>query len=95
VGKNALAYHPKSEPKPELPEFVIPFGQRKTLLELNGDTCSWPFGDPADFHRDDGSFYFCGGDSLTGLPYCAYHSGIAYNPGYVRMRDRPGGSKSP
>ena len=35
------------EPEPELIENIIPIGQRRTLLELNEDTCRWPIGDPA------------------------------------------------
>ncbi len=29
-------------------ENVIPMGQRRTLLELNEQTCRWPIGDPSD-----------------------------------------------
>ena len=47
----------------------IPAGQRCTLLDLTATTCRWPVGDPG--HRD---FFFCGGKSLRGLPYCADHA---------------------
>ena len=52
------------------------------LLELNEDTCRWPIGDPASQE-----FFFCGGKPVTGLPYCAYHSRVAYQPPAAR-RDR-------
>ncbi len=54
---------------------VIPMGQRCSLLELSEATCRWPIGDPGS-----SEFFFCGGKSLTGLPYCAHHSRIAYQP---------------
>ena len=55
------------------------------LLELNEDTCRWPIGDPGS-----AEFFFCGGQSLTSLPYCAYHSRVAYQPANVRRdRNRP------
>jgi GcrA cell cycle regulator len=52
-------------------------------LELNEDTCRWPIGDPAT-----PEFIFCGGKPLTGLPYCGYHSRVAYQPANERRRDR-------
>src|SRR6201982_2043380 len=71
----ALAYEMDQEPEPELIENIIPIGQRRTLLELNEDTCRWPIGDPATTE-----FFFCGGKALEGLPYCSYHSRAAYSP---------------
>ena len=59
----ALAYDLEPEPEPELIENIIPIGQRRTLLELNEDTCRWPIGDPAS-----AEFFFCGGKPLVGLP---------------------------
>ena len=44
-----------------------------SLLELTEKTCRYPYGDP----RKPG-FHFCGGHSLSGLPYCAEHAQIAY-----------------
>ena len=79
----ALAYEMEQEPEPELIENIIPLGQRRTLLELNEDTCRWPIGDPAT-----PEFFFCGGKPLTGLPYCSYHSRAAYQPANERRRDR-------
>ena len=75
------------KPEPELIENIIPLGQRRTLLELNEDTCRWPIGDPAT-----PEFFFCGGKPLGGLPYCNFHSRAAYQPANERRR---GGSKPP
>jgi GcrA cell cycle regulator len=54
---------------------VVPMSQRLSLLELNEATCHWPIGDPSS-----PDFFFCGGKVLTGLPYCAQHSRVAYQP---------------
>src|SRR5713226_6468542 len=63
------------EPAPEPIENVIPIGQRCSLLELTDARCRWPIGDPSS-----ADFFFCGGKPVTNLPYCAYHSRIAYQP---------------
>lgn len=91
IGRNALrgntalahAYELDTEPEPEPIDNVIPIAQRRTLLELNEQTCRWPVGDPGN-----GDFFFCGGNSVNGLPYCAYHARIAYQPAADRRRDR-------
>lgn len=84
-GSNALAhsYETEPDPEPELIDNIIPLGQRRTLLELNEKTCRWPIGDPAT-----PDFFFCGGNPLDGLPYCHYHSRVAYQPASDRRRDR-------
>src|SRR5947208_5460942 len=83
-GNNALAHAFESdiEPEPQLVDNVIPIGQRRTILELTEETCRWPIGDPGT-----PDFFFCGGQTITGLPYCAYHSRVAYQPPNMR-RDR-------
>jgi GcrA cell cycle regulator len=85
-GNTALAqvFDLDIEPEPELIDNVIPLGQRRTLLELTEQTCRWPIGDPG--HSD---FFFCGGQTITGLPYCAYHSRVAYQPANLRRDRRP------
>jgi GcrA cell cycle regulator len=80
----AQAYDLEVEQEPELVDNIIPIGQRRTLLELTTDTCRWPIGDPGT-----AEFFFCGGHSLTGLPYCAYHSRVAYQPPNARRDRRP------
>jgi GcrA cell cycle regulator len=84
-GNTALAhaYEVEVDPEPEFLDNIIPIGQRCTILELTEATCHWPVGDPG--HPD---FFFCGGPSLTNLPYCSYHSRVAYQPPSDRRRDR-------
>ncbi len=81
-GNTALAQAFEAEPDPIPYDNVIPMGQRRTILELSDSTCRWPIGDPAD-----AEFFFCGGQSMSALPYCAYHSRIAYQP-VDRRRDK-------
>ena len=52
----------------------IPRRQRRSLLELNDETCSWPVGDP----RSSRFFFFCGAQPLCDKPYCAAHCARAY-----------------
>jgi GcrA cell cycle regulator len=78
----AAAYEFDVEVELEVADNVIPLGQRRSLLELTEETCHWPIGDPGT-----ADFYFCGGATVTSLPYCAYHSRIAYQPPNIR-RDR-------
>jgi GcrA cell cycle regulator len=84
--RSAHAYEFEHEAEPELLDNVIPIGQRRTLLELTEDTCRWPIGDPGQ-----PDFFFCGGPAVTGLPYCAYHSRVAYQPPNLRRERRPFG----
>ena len=83
-GNTALALAYEMEPEPEIEAYdnVIPIGQRRTLLELNEDTCRWPIGDPAS-----PEFYFCGGKPIPSLPYCATTRAIAYQPASERRRN--------
>src|SRR4051794_33393523 len=62
------AYEVELEPEPEIVQNIIPIGQRCSLLELNEDKCRWPIGDPGQ-----ADFFFCGGKTVTSLPYCGYH----------------------
>jgi GcrA cell cycle regulator len=84
-GNTALAhaYEVETEAEPELLDNIIPIGQRRTILELNDQTCHWPVGDPGS-----ADFFFCGGNTLDGQPYCAHHSRVAYQPASDRRRDR-------
>jgi GcrA cell cycle regulator len=87
-GNTALAHAPAydydPEPEPELIENIIPIGQRCTLLELNDEKCHWPIGDPGQ-----PDFFFCGGKTGTGIPYCGYHARVAYQPPQARRDRRP------
>jgi GcrA cell cycle regulator len=71
-------------PEPEMPDNIIPIGQRRTLGELTEATCRWPIGDPGSC-----DFFFCGGHTVSTLPYCVYHSRIAYQPANMRRSRRP------
>ena len=84
-GNTALAhvYELDIEAEPELADNIIPLGQRRTILELTEETCRWPIGDPGS-----AEFFFCGGQTVSGLPYCSYHSRVAYQPVGDRRRDR-------
>lgn len=83
--KADIAPAPIAEAPPELDPIadVVPISERATILTLTETTCKWPIGDPA---TDD--FYFCGRISEAGVPYCAYHCKIAYQPVADRRRDR-------
>lgn len=80
----AYAYDVDVEAEPEPIENIIPIGQRRTLLELSEETCRWPIGDPST--QD---FFFCGGKPIASLPYCSYHSRVAYQPPAARRDRRP------
>lgn len=83
--KADIAPEPAAEPKPAVEPIaeLVPISQRATILTLTERTCKWPIGDPA---TDD--FYFCGRQSDAGVPYCAHHCKIAYQPVSDRRRDR-------
>lgn len=86
-GNTALApvFQPAIEAEPEeLPDpvaNVIPMADRCTILDLTEFTCRWPVGDPG---KPD--FFYCGSHTKIGLPYCAYHARIAYQPVQDRRR---------
>ena len=80
-GALAHAFEVELEPDPIAHDNVVPMSQRLSLLELNEATCHWPIGDPSS-----SEFFFCGGKALTGLPYCAHHSRVAYQPAADRRR---------
>ena len=70
-------------PAPQSADNVVAMGQRCTIMNLTESTCRWPTGEPGT-----DSFYFCGGKTKQGLPYCAHHARIAYQPVQDRRRDR-------
>jgi GcrA cell cycle regulator len=84
-GNTALAhaYEVEADVTPGLVENIIPIGQRRNILELTEQTCRWPIGDPGS-----SEFFFCGGNTINGLPYCAFHSRVAYQPAGERRRER-------
>lgn len=52
---------------------LIPFEQRKKLMELEPESCRWPVGDPTS-----PDFFFCGALALNGQPYCPIHTRRSY-----------------
>lgn len=90
VGATALkaesvpAPRPQAAPAPALTSLSDePLIPNATVLQINEQTCKWPVGDPSS---DD--FHFCARRSDVGIPYCAYHARIAYQPVADRRRDR-------
>ncbi|MCK7610933.1 GcrA family cell cycle regulator [Roseibium sediminicola] len=83
--KADIAPAPVVQAKPQVEPIadLVPISQRASILTLTERTCKWPIGDPA---TDD--FYFCGRNSDAGVPYCAHHCKIAYQPVADRRRDR-------
>ncbi len=71
-----LAVAPAAEIEP-------PAFEKVTILSLTENTCKWPVGDPG---KPD--FFFCGRKSDVGIPYCAFHARIAYQPSAERRRER-------
>lgn len=64
-------------------DMVVPMGELCTMLELQQYSCRWPIGESG---KND--FRYCGARSGHGVPYCAYHASIAYQPVVDRRRDR-------
>jgi GcrA cell cycle regulator len=50
--------------------------QHCSLLELSEERCRWPISSPGE---ED--FCFCGNRPMEGVPYCAGHARLAYQPG--------------
>ena len=77
---------PLPEPEPEPLRLIDkPEGGRITILMLSDKTCKWPIGDPGSEE-----FCFCGHAPKDSMPYCDYHSRVAYQP----MQDRRGGRRA-
>jgi GcrA cell cycle regulator len=87
AGNTALKIHahpaPRRVPSPvPFEDLVVPISLNVSLMELNDSMCKWPIGDPTAEN-----FCFCGHRNFNGMPYCEYHSRIAYQP-VERRRDR-------
>lgn len=90
VGNAALKMSPDADvapaPRPQrFEELVIPISERANIMDLTEHTCRWPIGDPTD-----GEFHFCGRKSDEGVPYCAHHRRIAYQPAGDRRQRKAG-----
>ena len=88
-GNTALKTHASPAPR-RLPaqvpieDIVVPISLNVPLLALNDQMCKWPNGDPGS-----DNFGFCGHPNWNSLPYCEYHSRVAYQPpDRRRERDR-------
>jgi GcrA cell cycle regulator len=86
-GNTALKTHaspaPRRLPAPvPIEDIVVPIPLNISLLQLSDAVCRWPNGDPGSE-----TFGFCGHASWNSLPYCEYHSRLAYQPA-DRRRDR-------
>jgi GcrA cell cycle regulator len=76
---------PAAQPA-ELPlrkEAVVPLSEGVTIMELREGVCRWPLGDPTT-----AEFRYCGGGAISGLPSCAHHAQVAYQPATERKRLR-------
>jgi GcrA cell cycle regulator len=91
AGNTALKPHAPPAPR-RLPapipaeDVVVPISLNRSLMELNDAMCKWPSGDPGTE-----GFHFCGHKNFNGLPYCEYHSRVAYQPVNDRRRERYSG----
>ena len=80
----APAPAPRPQPKPVMLDLSEPpLVDNCSVLQLTERTCRWPVGDPTTEQ-----FHFCARSSGAGMPYCAYHARIAYQPVADRRRDR-------
>lgn len=62
---------PPKPPKPEpieIQDTLIPFEQRRQLIDLGPNECRWPVGDVGE-----PDFFFCGGKADDGCSYCPGH----------------------
>lgn len=83
-----IAPEPRRMPRPVgSDDVVVPISLHATILTLTEQTCKWPIGDPSteDFH-------FCGQRSSSGIPYCEYHSRMAYQPVHDRRQKKAVGA---
>ncbi len=79
IGSAALRAEPKTVPERDARIFepvAVPVAKMLTIAALTQHTCKWPFGD-----SQEGGFRFCGHDTLEGVPYCRYHTTVAYRAG--------------
>jgi GcrA cell cycle regulator len=79
IGSTALRAEPKTVLEREARIFepvAVPIAKMLTVAALTQHTCKWPFGDSRE-----GGFRFCGHDTLEGVPYCRYHTTVAYRAG--------------
>ena len=66
-------------PTPEI--YTVPPEKRVGVDGLTDNQCRWPIGDP-----QDDNFHFCNQEKVPGLPYCAHHCTVAFEPSRPRKR---------
>lgn len=75
---------PRPAPQPVVYDLSEPpLVENASVLDLTEQTCRWPVGDPSS-----SGFHFCARKKNSGIPYCAYHARIAYQPVTDRRRDK-------
>ena len=92
-GRSVVRQHGAEDPRPPgaaaawsqvpIEDLVVPISLNVSLLALNDQMCKWPIGDPGAE-----GFHFCGHRNFNSLPYCEYHSRLAYQPVNDRRRER-------
>ena len=70
------------ETRPEV-DGAVPVSRRVQIMDLREGMCRWPLGDPTG-----ADFCYCGASAMTGMPYCAHHAQVAYQPAAERKRLR-------
>lgn len=64
-------------------DMMVPLSFNISLEKLENGMCKWPIGDP-----QAENFCYCGHKQYNTLPYCEYHSRIAYQPVQRRVDRR-------
>lgn len=76
VGKPQTS--PRLLPPPQpIEDIVVPVSLNLLLLNTTGQTCKWA---TSEFDAPAQDIRFCGHKIFGGLPYCEYHSRLAYQP---------------
>lgn len=75
VKKEPKIVEKKEEAKVLKETSSVPSGKLYDLMDLEPRMCRWPCGDP----KEEG-FGFCGAKTIAGIPYCAEHAKLAYQP---------------
>ena len=85
-GNAAIAYQARPYAQPAMramEDVVVPMSNPVTIMELKESMCRFPLGDP-----QTPEFRYCGGKSEIGIPYCPFHTRMAYQPAQERRRER-------
>jgi GcrA cell cycle regulator len=80
--KRASPTRPATIPATPESDLMIPHEQRKQFMDLEPADCRYPVG-----HVGEPGFFFCGGQVVDGLCYCAAHARVCYEPARPRKLD--------